>query len=38
MLLLGLGVVLGQLSEQIGLTVFATLFAMKWGVGLVFVR
>ena len=38
MLLLVAGVVLGQLTDQIGLMVFAALFAMKWAVGLAFVR
>jgi hypothetical protein len=38
MLLLAAGVVLGQIAEQIGLMVFTALFAMKWVVGLVFVR
>lgn len=38
MLLLAAGVVLGQVTEQIGLSVFAALFAMKWVVGLAFVR
>ena len=38
MLLLAAGVVLGQVTEQIGLSVFAALFAIKWVVGLAFVR
>jgi hypothetical protein len=38
MLLLAAGVVLGQLPEQIGLSVFAALFAVKWVVGVAFVR
>ena len=38
MLLLAAGVVLGQLTDQIGLRMFAALFAMKWIVGLAFVR
>jgi hypothetical protein len=38
MLLLAAAVVVGQLSEQVGLSIFAVLFAMKWAVGLAFVR
>jgi hypothetical protein len=38
MLLLAAGVVLGQFTEQIGLMVFTALYAMKWVVGLIFVR
>jgi hypothetical protein len=38
MLLLTLGVVLGQITDQAGLRIFAALFAMKWGVGLALVR
>ena len=38
MLMLLAGVLLGQVTEQIGLSVFAALFAMKWLVGLAFVR
>jgi hypothetical protein len=38
MLLLAAGVVLGQVADLIGLTVFGALFAMKWAVGLAFVR
>jgi hypothetical protein len=38
MLLLAAGVVLGYFTEQIGLIVFAALYAMKWVVGLTFVR
>jgi hypothetical protein len=38
MLLLAAGVVLGQVAEQIGLIVFTALFAMKWVVGMAFVR
>lgn len=38
MLLLAAGVVLGQLPEQISLSVFAALFAVKWVVGVAFVR
>src|ERR1041385_5465382 len=38
MLLLAAGVVLGQVAEHIGLIVFTALFAMKWVVGMAFVR
>jgi hypothetical protein len=38
MLLLAASVVLGQVTEQIGLMVFTALFAPKWVVGLAFVR
>jgi hypothetical protein len=38
MLLLAAGVMLGQVAEQIGLIVFTALFAIKWVVGLAFVR
>jgi len=38
MLLLTAGVVLGQMTDQVGLRMFAALFAMKWGVGLALVR
>ena len=38
MLLLVAGVVLGQVTERVGLSVFGALFAMKWVVGLGFVR
>ena len=38
MLLPAAGVVLGQVAEQIGLIVFTAPFAMKWVVGLAFVR
>ena len=38
MLMLLAGVLLGQVTEQIGLSVFAALVAIKWLVGLAFVR
>jgi hypothetical protein len=38
LLLLAAGVVLGQLTDQVGLRMFAALFALKWVVGLAFVR
>jgi len=38
MLLLTAAVVLGQITDQVGLRMFAALFAMKWGVGLALVR
>ena len=38
MLLLVAGVVFGRVTEQVGLSVFGVLFAMKWAVGLAFVR
>jgi hypothetical protein len=38
MLLLAVAVVLGQLTDQVGLRLFAGLLAMKWVVGLAFIR
>jgi len=38
MLLLTAAVVLGQITDQVALRIFAALFAMKWGLGLALVR
>jgi hypothetical protein len=37
-LLLAAAVMLGQVTDQIGLLIFTPLFATKWVVGLAFVR
>ena len=38
MLLLAAGVVAGQMADRFALTIFAALFAVKWAIGLAFVR